>query len=61
MTAQAILTIWLLMQLPAGMYRNVKYSNLKGETEMQLIGGQIGVAFKFAGMFACLYFGGFYD
>jgi uncharacterized membrane protein len=61
MDAQAILTVWLLIQLPVGLCRNVRLCKLENKTERQLMGGQIGTTFRFVGMFACLYFGGFYN
>jgi len=73
MDAQTILTVWLLVQWPIGIYRNIKLAGLEGKPDCQKIGEQIlyesvyqsaaviGTNIKFVGMFACLYFGGFYN
>ena len=60
MPFNTILTIWLLIQLFMQLYRNVKMCRLENKNDSVMLGGQFGIISKFIGMFACLYYGGFY-
>lgn len=61
MTVQIFLTAWLIVQMVFGTLRAVEFARLKKLDENKVIGNAIGTVFKFVGIFACLYFGGFYN
>ena len=61
MTIQIFLTLWLLLQMYVGTKRNVEYMRLKQRSENKVIIMAIGTVLRFVGIFACLYFGGWYN
>ena len=61
MNWQIFLTCWMLVQLIGSTIKAVSDNERDNKTKHQLMGALAGTIVKFIGMFACLYFGGFYS
>ena len=60
MNYQIILTVYLIIQLVAGLGMQPKLSRLRKHTDGMLVGALIGTTLKYITIFVCLYMGGFY-
>lgn len=61
MNWQLFLSVWLFVQMVVGTVRSVRYARLRNEKENIVIASAVGSVIKIMGMYACLYFGGFYS
>jgi len=61
MTWQIFLSAWLFLQCVVGAASIPGRYRELGKTDMQAAGAVAGTILKFTGIFACLYFGGYYS
>jgi hypothetical protein len=61
MTVQVFLTVWLVLQIICRCCRQPELNRLREQTEKQLVAAIGGNVLWGIGMFACLYYGGFYN
>lgn len=62
MTWQIVLSVWIVVQMIGKAYRHVNENIATGQNKPMHIGSSIiGSVLWAAGMFGCLYMGGFYN